>query len=199
MGNYVKLIFGALLVVASIAGSIKLMTGGAQESVRRIVANGTDTTGVVEKRVRHIVAGRYGKAIGGGVYYSLTYSFTTLEGQKYGGTINVTKEQAYSVGDGEQIQVRYNKQQPTINAPLRFKEYMTNEDADELPFGTMIFTSLLMLLGGAWLAWSGGRHIIPGLMGNSGGPAYAAPGHRAAAAGVNRLQHSPPRTGFGQR
>ncbi len=161
MWSYVKIALGLFVIVSCIAGGIAMLSGQMEESARRIVENGVDTTGVVEKRTKHMFAGRYGKVAGGGVYYTMNYSFTTLEGVKYGGEINITKDQAYSVNDGDKITVRYMKGQPTINAPLRFKEYMTEQDVAELPYGMMAFSFVLFIFGGMWLCWSGWQGVKP--------------------------------------
>ncbi len=107
------------------------------------------------------VVGRLGRVAGGGVYYTMTYSFTTRDGKKYGGEINVTKEQAYGVNGGQPIRVRYHANQPSINAPIGFKEYMTEDDVRNLPYGTMVFSSVMMFFGALWLIWSAWRQIRP--------------------------------------
>ncbi len=71
----------------------------------------------------------------------MTYSFTTADGRKIGSEINISKEDAYAVRDGQKIQVRYNKQQPTINAALGFKEYFSQEDVENLPYGMIFFSA----------------------------------------------------------
>jgi hypothetical protein len=91
----------------------------------------------------------------------MSYKFTTREGETYGGEVDVSKEQAYALQDGQPITVRYLDGQPTINAPTAFKDCFSAADADDVPTGTIIFSSLLFLLGGAWLAWSGWSAIRP--------------------------------------
>ncbi len=159
MGKYIKLVIGLFLVLTSTVGAFSVLTGGVEEAARRIVENGVDTTGVIEHRTKHTVRGRVGRIGGKGTYYTMTYSFVTKEGEKYGGEVNVTEEQAYALTDGEKITVRYHAKQPSISSPLGFEEYMTEQDVQELPKGMMLGSSLFMLLGGLWLAWSGWRRI----------------------------------------
>ena len=128
----------------------------------RIAENGVDVEGVVESRTRTLVAGRYGKVGGFANFYTMTYRFTTLDGRTLSQEINISKEQAHRTADGQKITVRYYRDQPTINSPLGFEEYMTKKDAKNLPYGTMIFSAGLMFLGGAWLAWANWRRIRPG-------------------------------------
>jgi len=161
MWSYVRFVLGIFLMLASVAGTISVISGDAHEAGRRIVEGGIDTMGVIEKREEVTVAARYRKIGGIGRYYTMTYSFTTLEGVKYSSEINISKDQAYAVSDGDQIRVRYYKDQPSINSALGFKEYMSAEDAENVPMGTILFSALLMLLGGAWLTWSSWRHIRP--------------------------------------
>jgi hypothetical protein len=192
MWAYIKFALGLLIMFAAVNGAFTVFNGGAEKSARRIVENGVNANGVVEKRTQHIVAGRYGKAVGGGVYYTLSYNFTTIEGVKYGGKINVTKEQAYSVRDGEKIVVRYMKGQPSINAPLRFKEYMSEQDIAELPYEMMAFSFALFFLGGLWLCWANWSQVMP------------APNSRPSTVNINRVSSIPrrngtPAAGFGRR
>lgn len=161
MRQYIKFVLGILIICSSVIGSISLLRGGLQEAGRRIVEGGVDTTGIIEKREAVTVAARFGKVGGIGRYYTVTYSFTTLDGVKYSSEINISKEQAYSVSDGDQIRVRYYADQPSISSALGFKEYMTAEEAEDVPVGTVVFSISLMLLGGAWLIWSSWRHIRP--------------------------------------
>lgn len=161
MGKYIKLVIGAFLILSAVVGGFNIANGGMQEAGRRIVENGTDTVGIVEKRTQHIVGAKIGKAAGLGAYYTMSYNFTTLEGVKYGGQINVTKEQAYAIEDGQEIRIRYHANQPSINAPLDFKEYMTEEDIGNVPVGAILVAMASMVLGGAWLVWSGWAAIRP--------------------------------------
>ncbi|MEM8689464.1 MAG: DUF3592 domain-containing protein [Pseudomonadota bacterium] len=181
MGGYIKLVCGALLVLASVVGGLNMVMGGAQEAAQRIVDNGVDTTGVIEHRTKHTVSVRKGRIGGRGSYYSMTYSFVTAEGKKYASEINISEEDAYAVQDGQKITVRYNKAQPTINAALGFKDYFSQEDVENLPIGTMLFTTLLMILGGLYLCWSGWRSVGPSLGTISlgtGGSNHAVPQNR---------------------
>ena len=161
MWKYVKFVLGIFLIFASVTGIVSVFSGEVEEVGKRIAENGVDTTGVIESRTEHFVAVRRGWIGGFGRYYTMKYAFTTLDGKKYSGEINITKDQAYSVRDGQQIRVRYYANQPSINAPLGFKKYMTARDAEDVPYGTMIFSALLMFLGGAWLTWSNWRRIRP--------------------------------------
>jgi hypothetical protein len=161
MGKYIKLVVGVLLIIFGVTGPISLMSGQYEEVGRHIAENGIDVTGVVEKRERHILVGRVGPIPGGTVYYTMTYKFTTREGETYGGEVDVSKEQAYSLQDGQTITVRYLDGQPSINAPTAFKHYFSAEDAENVPYGTFIVSSLMFFLGGAWLAWSGWSKIRP--------------------------------------
>lgn len=181
MWKYVKLVLGPLLVLTAIAGSISIFDGTVEKVGHQIVEGGVDTTGVIESRVEHTVAARYRKVGGVVRYYTMTYSFTTLEGEKYSAEINISKEQAYSVNDGDEITVRYYDKQPSINSALGFEEYMTEEDAENAPKGTMIFASVLMLLLGLWLSWSGWRAVRPA--------STSAPATRAAARAPSGAPH----------
>ena len=172
MWKYVKLVLGPVLVLVAVVGSISMFDGTFEKVGREIVEGGVDTTGVIEKRVEHTVAARYRKIGGIGRYYTMTYSFTTLEGEKYSSEINISKEQAYLVNDGDKITVRYYANQPSINSALGFEEYMTEADVQDKPVGAMIAATLIMLLGGLWLSWSGWRAVRP---------ASSAPTSRAAA------------------
>ena len=117
--------------------------------------------GVVEKVEQVTVAARWGKIGGVGRYYTMTYGFETADGVRYSDEINISKEQAYTVQKGDEIRVRYYAKQPSINSALGFEEYMTAEDAENLPMGTIILSMLLFFFGGAWLAWSSWRRIRP--------------------------------------
>ena len=161
MWTCIKLVLGVMLMLSSVAGTISFISGDAQEAGMRIVEGGVDTVGIIEKREQVTVAARWGRAGGMGRYYTMTYSFKTKDGRKYSGEINISKEQAYTISDGQEITVRYYDNQPTINAPLGFKEYMTKEDALNLPWGTIVFATLLFFFGGAWLTWSAWRQIRP--------------------------------------
>ncbi len=163
MRAYVKFVLGILIILSCVIGSFSLLRGDFQKVGRQIVEGGVDTTGVIEKREQVTVAARYGKVGGIGRYYTMTYNFTTLEGEKYSSEINISKEQAYAVSDGDEISVRYYAKQPSINSALGFKEYMTAEEAEDVPVATFVFSIGLMLLGGAWLAWSGWRQIRPAM------------------------------------
>jgi hypothetical protein len=159
MGKYIKFVIGLMLVFSSIVGGHNILTGGMQEIGRKIVENGVDTTGYVEKRVKHTVGVKAGRIPGMGAYYMLHYNFTTKDGVKYGDSIKVTKDQAYGIQDGQELTIRYMNGQPTINSVLGIETYMTAEEAEEVPWGAVIPAILGMLLGGLWLAWSGGRAI----------------------------------------
>ena len=181
MGGYIKLICGALLVLASLVGGLNMVMGGAKEAAQRIVDNAVDTTGVIEHRTKHTVTVRRGKIGGRGSYYTMTYSFVTADGKKYGSEINISEEDAYAVRDGQEITVRYNKTQPTINAAIGFKDYFSQEDVENLPIGTMLFTTFLMVLGGLYLCWSGWRSVGPSLgqfSVGTGGSNHAVPQNR---------------------
>ena len=196
MRGYLKLIFGALLILSSGAGMLAAVDGTIEESAQAIVDNALDTTGVIEKRTKHTVTARKGKIGGRGSYYTMTYSFTTLEGKKYSSEINISKEDAYAVNDGQKIAVRYNKKQPSINAALGFKEYFSQEDVEDLPVGMILSTAFTMLLGGLWLCWSGWRTVQPSFGGVSfgGSNAYTVPENRMTQ--LNRVSGA---RAFGQR
>ncbi len=161
MWNYVKFGLGLLLMLSTVIGAISVMKGDAHEAGRRIVEGGVDTTGVVEKVEQVTVAARWGKVGGMGRYYTMTYGFTTKDGVSYSDEINISKEQAHAVQIGDEIGVRYYANQPTINSALGFEEYMTAEEAENVPFGTFAFSMLLFFFGGAWLTWSSWRRIRP--------------------------------------
>lgn len=161
MWKFVKFGLGLLLIFASFAGVSALFDGTIEESGRRIVENGKDTTGTIESRIEHTVAGRFGKLRGAGKYYSIKYRFTADDGKTYGGEVNVSKEQAYAYQDGQKIPVRYMSGQPSINSPLDFEDYMTMEDAENAPIGTILFSAVLFLLGGAYMCWSSWQAIKP--------------------------------------
>ncbi len=197
MRDYIKLIIGAFLVLASAAGAFSALNGTAKKAAQSIVDNAVDTTGVIEKRTKHTVAARRGKIAAGGIYYSMTYGFTTLDGKKYSNEINISKEDAYAVSDGQKIAVRYNKNQPTINSATGFRDYFSQEDVENLPYGTILFSAFLMLMGGLWLCWSGGRNIFPSGMTFSpggGGSNHALPQNR-----LNTINRSGGASTFGQR
>lgn len=161
MWAYVKFAIGAFMILGALSGTASLLNGDLEKTAKHIVENGVTTNGVIEKRTRHIVAGRYGKIAGGMVYYTMNYNFTAADGRKYGGEVDVTKEQAYALQDGQQITVRYLDGQPSINAALGFKEYMSEKDLEELPYGTMIFSFMLFFFGGLWLCYSNWQRIKP--------------------------------------
>ena len=197
MRDYIKLIIGAFLVLSSAAGAFAALNGTAKQAAQSIVDNAVDTTGVIEKRTKHTVAARKGRLAAGGIYYTMTYGFTTLDGKKYSNEINVSKEDAYAVNDGQKIAVRYNKKQPTINAATGFKDYFSQEDVENLPYGTILVSAVLMLLGGLWLCWSGGRNIMPSggqFSLGSGGSSHALPQSR-----LNSVNRSGGAQTFGQR
>ena len=163
MWAYVKIAIGASLILTTIAGAIGAMKGDLEEAGMRIAEGGVDVPGFIEKREQVTMGLKAGKIGGLGRYYTMTYRFTTLDGRTLGGEINISKEQAYSTKDGQEITVRYYENQPSINAPLGFKEYMTKEDAQDLPWGTIIFANILFFCGGLWLIWSGWRKIGGGV------------------------------------
>ena len=154
MWKYVRFMLGIFLIMISIGGFFALQSGSFEETAMRIVQGGTNTDGEVVSTTRHIVAARWGKIGGAGVYYTMKYRFTTLEGESYSGEIDVTKDQTYSVNDGQEIRVRYFADQPSINAPLGFKQYMSRKDAENQPYGTIIVNNILSFLGGIWLTWA---------------------------------------------
>ncbi len=198
MRGYIKLIFGAALIMASVSGMFSAVDGTAKNAAQSIVDNAVDTTGIIEKRTKHTVTARKGKIGGRGSYYTMTYSFATAEGRRYSSEINISKEDAYAVNDGQKIAVRYNKKQPAINAATGFKDYFSQEDVENLPYGTILFSAFLLLLGGGWLCWSGWRNIQPSLeqiSPGSGGSNPALPQGR-----LNAISSGGgPRTSFGQR
>lgn len=161
MWSYVKFIFGIILIFASAAGALSLFSGDVERVGRRIVENGVDTTGVIESRTEHLIAGRWGRIAGAGRYYTIKYNFTTLDGRTYSSEINVSQDQAYTARDGQQIRVRYYADQPSVNSALGFKEYMTDEDVKNAPLETFLLSALLMLIAGAWLIVSSWKHILP--------------------------------------
>lgn len=187
MWTYIKLILGVLLIIGSIGGGSALFTGDLTEAGRRIVEGGVDTTGVIKKRTEHTVVGRLGRAVGGGRYYSIEYQFTTKDGKTYSKEINVSKKDAYAAHEGQQIRVRYYDKQPSINSALDYKEYMTMEDAEDVPVGTIVFSALLMFGGGVYLTWSSWNKIRP------------APAPQPAVQRVGAVSRGPRRAGFGQR
>jgi len=199
MGKYIKLVFGVLLIILGVTGPISLLSGQYQEVGRHIAENGVDVTGVVEKRMRHILVGRVGPIPGGTVYYTMHYKFTTREGETYGGEVDVSKEQAYALQDGQTITVRYLDGQPTINAPTAFKDYFSAEDAENVPTGSIIFASLLFLLGGLWLAWSGWSAIRPTAPVGTSRVAAMRSQAMAASAVAAPAAASRGRSGFGRR
>ncbi|HMB48125.1 MAG TPA: DUF3592 domain-containing protein [Afifellaceae bacterium] len=170
MGNYIKLGIGALLILLSFVGIFSLFSGQVEEVGRQIAENGIDVTGTVEKRERHIVGVRIGRIPAGTIYYTMTYNFTTQEGQKYGGEVDVSKEQAYALQDGQTISVRYLNGQPSINSATGFEDYFSAADAEDVPYGTFIFSSLLFFSGGLYLVVSSWFRIRPA----SGGGAASA-------------------------
>jgi hypothetical protein len=149
----------------------------------------------VEKREKHTFRARWGKVAGNDVYYTMAYNFKTREGEKYGGEINVSKEQAYALQDGQTIDVRYLDGQPTVNSVIGIQEYMTAEDAENVPTGTIIFSSLLFFCGGLYLTISSWFKIRPA-SGGSGSAASRMAGMRmqqtaaSAPAGGHRVSAS---------
>ena len=144
MWKYLKLVIGIFLLLGCVAGVISISSGEMQKAGRRIAENGVDTVGVIDSRIEHTVAARYRRIGGIGRYYTIKYSFTTLDGRKYSDEINVSKEQAYSATEGLEINIRYYADQPSINSPLDYEEYMTAEAAEDLPVGTIIFAHCLL-------------------------------------------------------
>lgn len=195
MRGFIQLFFGAFLLLAGGVGILRAFDGTLEKTAQSIVNNGVDTTGIIEKREKVTVKAGVGKIRGLGSYYTMTYSFTTLEGKKYGSTINVSEEDAYTVRDGQKITVRYNKQTPTVNAALGFKDYFSQEDVENQPTGLFVGVGLFMLLGGVWLCWAGWRNVQP-MFGNisfGGASNHALPQSRLDS--VNR----PNVSGFGRR
>ena len=190
MWTYVKFILGLSLISTSLMGSTALFDGTLEESALRIAENGVDTEGVIESTTRTFVAARYGKVGGFTNYYTMKYRFTTHDGRTLSQEINISKQQANRARDGQKITVRYYRDQPTINSPLGFEEYMTRKDAKNLPYGTMIATSIMMFLGGAWLTWANWRRIRPG-QANSVGTSRMAAARAAGIAGPSGPPASP--------
>ncbi|MGB7286737.1 MAG: DUF3592 domain-containing protein [Salaquimonas sp.] len=155
MGKYIKLIMGVFLLFAAVVGGWNILNGGMQKTGMRIVENGVTTVGHVEKRVQHLVGAKVGRLPGLGAYYMVHYNFTTEDGKSYSDSVKVTKEQAYAMQDGQQIQVRYMNGQPSINSVLGIQTYMSEEDAKTVPWGAVIPALAIFLLGGLWLIWSG--------------------------------------------
>ena len=156
MWKYVKFVSALFLMFAAFAGLKALFAGELGKTAQKFVENGIDTYGVIEKRVQHIVAGRVGRFGGAGVYYTLTYSFEAHDGRTYSNEIDVPKETAYAVADGQRIRVRYYRDQPTVNAAVDFKAYWTKEDVKDQPYTLVLTMCILMFLGGglwAWLNW----------------------------------------------
>ena len=182
MGKYIKFVLGILLIFMSFVGIINLFSGKVEDVGRHIAENGVDVTGVVEKRERHIVGVRIGRIPAGTVYYTMTYNFTTREGEKYGGEVDVSKEQAYSLQDGQTISVRYLNGQPSINSATGFEDYFSAEDARNPPYGTFIFSSLLFFCGGLYLTISSWLRIRPASGGGAAASRMAGMRSQAAAA-----------------
>ncbi len=174
MWSYVKFVFGIILMFASAAGALSVFYGDVERVGRKIVENGVDTTGVIKSRTEHLVTGRWGRIAGAGRYHTIKYNFTTLDGRKYSNEINVSQDQAYTVRDGQQIQVRYYADEPSVNSALGFKEYMTDEDVKNAPHETFLLSALFMLLVGAWLIVSSWKHIPPTRITPSGTQQFSA-------------------------
>jgi hypothetical protein len=202
MGKYIKFVVGILLILMSFVGIINLFSGQVEETGRRIAENGVDVTGVVEKRERHIVGVRIGRIPAGTVYYTMTYNFTTREGEKYGGEVDVSKDQAYALQDGQTISVRYLDGQPSINSATGFEDYFSAEDAENVPYGTFIFSSLLFFCGGLYLTISSWLKIRPA-SGGGGAAASRMAGMRVQQAAASAPAGGAPSggrsSGFGKR
>lgn len=153
MWKYFKLIIGLFLVLCFFAGTASVLRGDVEKRSRHIAENGVDVMGTINEVTRHIVVARWGKVAGGGVYYTIKYTFPTKDGRKYSGEIKVSKDDAQSADTGQPILVRYYADQPSINSPLDYREYMSVEDARDMPKGTIFFSALLMLAGGLWMVW----------------------------------------------
>ena len=159
MGKYIKLVIGVFLVFSSIVGGVNILSGGLQATGMRIVENGTDTVGYVEKRVKHTVGAKIGRVPGIGAYYMIHYRFKTLDGKSYSDSVKATKEQAYAMRDGQKLNIRYMKGQPSINSVMDIETYMDEETARDVPWGAVIPALLAFFFGGLWLVWSSWRAI----------------------------------------
>ncbi len=188
MKKYVKFVIGILLILMSAQSVILPFSDTLEKSGRRIVENGTDTIGTIEKRTKHTVKARWGRVGGWGSYYTMTYNFRTAEGELYGGELNISKEQALAAHDGQQIKIRYMKGQPSINSPTQYREYMTAEQAKDVPLGPFIFGGLLFFAGGVWLTWSSWRQIRSARRPNpiTRTVGCVPPGNRASGATIGR-------------
>ena len=161
MWPYIKFVLGLLLILMAVVGCFAVVGGDMGEGIKRIARGGVDTVGVIDRRIVHYTGVRVGRVVGGGRSYTIHYSFRAKDGRKYGGKVDVTKEQAEAASDGQQIAIRYYSKNPSINAALAYKSYAKESDAKKMPVGTVIFTMLLFLLVGGWMVWSAWVRIAP--------------------------------------
>lgn len=164
MWKYVKFVIGVLLLLLGSVSAFMLVTGEFERSLDRtsdrLRNNAVATTGVITGRYEHTTTARVGRIGGFGRHYSIKYTFKTRDGKKYGGSVDVTKDQAVALNDGDPIRVKYDSNTPGINSALDFEEDHSNiPENEEKPYGAMILSMLLMLLGGAWLTWRNWNRI----------------------------------------
>ncbi len=196
MWKYVKFVLGILLMLVSLNGLFTLSKGDLQEVGRKIAENGVNTDGVIKDVYVTTWGARKGWVGAFGRYYTMSYRFTTLEGETFSSEIEITKAQANSARKGQKIRVRYYSQQPSINSALGFKSYMSAKDAKDVPIGMIIFSILLFFLGGAWLTWSNWRRIRPAQAPLSAAARMAATRTQSPASAPSAAGRS---GGFGQR
>ncbi len=164
MWKYVKFALGVLMLIVGGFNIVFVATGGFEnswkETANRLRENAVPTTGVITGRYLHTTAARVGRIGGIGQHYSIKYSFETRDGKKYGGEVDVTKEQATTLNDGAPIRIKYDANNPSINSALGFENDHSNIREDEpTPVGPMMATMLILLLGGGWLTWRNWNRI----------------------------------------
>jgi hypothetical protein len=164
MWKYVKLVLGVLMLFLGGFNLFFVASGGFEkswkESSSRLRDNAVPTTGVITGRYQHTTAARVGRIGGIGQHYSIKYSFETRDGKKYGGEVDVTKEQATTLNDGAPIRIKYDSANPSINSALEFERDHSNISKNEpMPVAPMLAVMMGLLLGGGWLTWSSWQRI----------------------------------------
>lgn len=191
MWKNIKPFVGVLLIFASLNG-LQVWISGDKPMGRDLEAIGM----IVSLQENKLRVTRFATKTD----HYITYSFPAIDGQTYSKHFSITPEEFASLRKGQRVRVRYNSNNPSINAIAGFRHYSTVKDVDKFsprhyPIVHAAFLAGTFLLGAYFVcsSFGGRRPSVPAVRPTSGfdrqlrSTTAKIPANRLAAARTGRV------------